>query len=352
MRPNCAPRLKQKNRAAVLLHGNVLHFEKLTMLPAIFSLSGTTLTSDEEKLFRDANPVGFILFARNIVDIAQLKKLTASLKDIVGRNCPILIDQEGGRVQRLGPPHWPKFRNFASFGEIYKIDPAQARAELAAETAAIAAVLNDVGINVNCSPVADLRYPGAHDIIGDRAFSPDPSVVADLCDVVCRTYLDAGITPIIKHAPGHGRALSDSHLELPTVDVPVPELDATDFYPFRELSTKSYGSQLWAMTAHILYPGIDRDLPATLSAPIMNQIVRDRLGFTGVIIGDDMDMKALDAYGDPVARSIATLNAGCDLVLNCHGKLPDMQALADKLPQITPESATRLAATGFGGYVS
>jgi beta-N-acetylhexosaminidase len=322
------------------------------MLPAIFSLSTTDVTVEEAALFAKAQPVGFILFARNIVDPGQLRALTARLRDVVGRDCPILIDQEGGRVARLKSPHWPEFLSFEHFGKIYGSDPETAIASLRDATRGIAGILNDVGINVNCSPVLDVRFEGAHDIIGNRAFSTDPKIVALLGDVVASEYLAHGITPILKHAPGHGRALGDSHHELPTVDVAVDELDATDFYPFAEISKKPYAAKTWLMTAHILYPRMDAKLPATLSKTVMEGVVRGRIGYPGVIIGDDMDMKALDSYGDIVTRSIETLNAGCDLVLNCWGKIDDMAALAARLPQLGDGSVKRLAASRFGHYAA
>lgn len=322
------------------------------MLPSIFSVAGYTLTPDEARLFRTANPVGFILFKRNIDTPEQTRALVRELKQLVGRDCPVLVDQEGGRVARLNEPHWPTFKPFAYFGDLYRANPDKARAELASHTTAIADILSDLGFNVNCSPVLDVRVDGAHDIIGDRSFSTNAKIVADLGDVVCRAYLASGITPILKHAPGHGRALADSHLELPTVGVPMETLDQTDFLPFTAISGHDYAAQTWMMTAHILYPELDATNPATLSAPVMGQVVRGRIGYPGVIIGDDMDMKALDSYGDIVTRSIKTLDAGCDLVLNCHGKLDDMAALAGGLPQLGEEAAKRLAATGFGGYAA
>jgi beta-N-acetylhexosaminidase len=309
------------------------------MLPAIFSLKGLTITPQERALFKRADPMGFIIFGKNenvhnIDTPDQTRALVADLKDTVGRDCPILIDQEGGRVARLKPPHYPTFRPFDYYGALYTTKPDQAIKELATDTAEIALILNGLGINVNCSPVIDLRHVGAHDIIGDRSFSYDPAVVAALADVVCRTYLDHRITPILKHAPGHGRALADSHLELPTVDHSRAELDRTDFAPFKALSGKPYAAQTWMMTAHILYPQIDAENPATLSRHILGDIVRKDWGYTGLIIGDDMDMAAMHPYGDVVTRSIATLTAGCDLVLNCRGILDDMAALADALPRL------------------
>jgi beta-N-acetylhexosaminidase len=319
------------------------------MLPAIFSLKGQTVTPHERAVFKRANPVGFIIFGKNdhvhnIDTPEQTRALVSELKNILGRDCPILIDQEGGRVARLKPPHYPAFPTFESFGHTYTENPSRARAELAASTEQIAEILNTLGINVNCSPVADLRHIGAHDIIGDRAFSTDPDVVTDLCDVVARTYLDYGITPILKHAPGHGRALADSHLELPTVDAPRDELDRTDFKPFADLSRRPWAGHSWMMTAHILYPHIDAQNPATLSPAILQDIVRRDWGYGGIIIGDDMDMAAMHPFGDVITRSLATLAAGCDLVLNCQGRLPDMEKLADSLPKIGDTAAKKLAA--------
>ncbi len=322
------------------------------MLPAIFSLEGLKVTPAEARVFTLAGPVGFILFKRNIDTPDQVRALTQELKNLVGRNCPILIDQEGGRVARLGPPHWPSFKPFAHFGTMYAYEPARARTELSAQTWDIAQILLDLGINTNCSPVLDVRAAGAHDIIGDRAFSEHPDVVADLGDVVCRTFLDVGITPILKHAPGHGRALADSHLELPRVEASVETLDQIDFAPFRAVSLEPYAERTWMMTAHILYPDIDPDWPATLSSRIMKDMIRRQMGYTGVIIGDDMDMKALDPYGDIVERSVKTLEAGCDLVLNCHGKLDDMAALGQGLPKIGESSVKRLAAAAADRYAA
>ncbi len=309
------------------------------MLPAIFSIKGLTLTPQERALFKRADPVGFIIFGKNndvhnIDTPDQTRALITDLKDTVGRDCPILIDQEGGRVARLKPPHYPTFPTFESFGNTYRDNPDRAHYELRDATAAIAEILNDLGVNVNCSPVADLRHIGAHDIIGDRSFSTDPNIVAELCDTVCRTYLEHGITPILKHAPGHGRAIADSHFELPTVDVSRTDLNRTDFAPFATLSKQPYARDTWMMTAHILYPQIDPSGPATLSSPILRDIIRKEWGYNGIIIGDDMDMAALLPYGDVVTRSMNTLKAGCDLVLNCKGRFDDMERLADALPPI------------------
>ncbi len=309
------------------------------MIPVIFPIEGLSLTDHEHHLIRTWDPYGFILFNRpgrkNIDTPDQVRALTDQIRAASGRaDCPILIDQEGGRVARMGPPHWPSFLPYEHYGQLYEQDQVRARDQLANDTAGIARILNDAGINVNCAPVMDLRYPGAHDIIGNRSFGADPDMVADLADVVCRTYLDHGITPVIKHAPGHGRALSDSHLDLPRVDVPYNELVRTDFRPFTLLSQKPYAPQVWMMTAHILYPELDPAYPATLSSNIIHNVIRKEIGFTGTIIGDDLYMKALDPYGDVPARAAASLAAGCDLALDCFGAVHDLEKVAQAVSKM------------------
>lgn len=309
------------------------------MIPVIFPIEGLSLTDPERHLIRTWDPYGFILFNRpgrkNIDTPDQVRALTDDIRAACGRaDCPILIDQEGGRVARMGPPHWPSFLPYEHYGQMYTSDPEESRRALASDTAGIARLLNDAGINVNCAPVMDLRYPGAHDIIGNRSFGADPDMVADLADVVCRTYLDHGITPVIKHAPGHGRALADSHLDLPRVDVPYDELVRTDFRPFTLLSQKPYASRVWMMTAHILYPELDPVYPATLSSNIIHNVIREEIGFPGTIIGDDLYMKALDPYGDVPARAAASLAAGCDLALDCFGAVHDLEKVAQAVSKM------------------
>ncbi len=313
-------------------------------LACIFSLSGKELTQQEESLFRAANPFGFILFKRNCDNPTQLKQLTDKLKDIAGRDCPILIDQEGGRVQRLRLPHWREYKPMKYFGDLYKNPSHQEQAleDLRFETLRLADELIDVGVNFNCAPVLDLIFAGAHDIIGDRAFSSDPDIVARLGLSVCRHFLSAGITPIIKHIPGHGRASADSHLELPVVDVKYEDLRNFDFKPFKEIASSDVGDKVWAMSAHIIFENLDKDKPASLSSKIISQYIRGEIGFNGILIGDDLDMKALDIYGSASQKAIDSINAGCDLALYCAGDIKVMEELASDLPKLSDITLERL----------
>lgn len=311
-------------------------------LPAIFSLSGYELTDGEKALFRDANPFGFILFKRNCDTPQQLYTLIYQLKDIVGRDCPVLIDQEGGRVQRLKPPHWREYRPMQYFGDLYVRDPDEALELLRFETLRLVEELVEVGVNVNCAPVLDLIFDGAHDIIGDRSFSPDPAIVSRLGLSVCRHFISAGITPIIKHIPGHGRGLSDSHLELPYVDTSLDDLKNTDFVPFRDISASDVGKNVWAMTAHITYQGIDPKHPVSVSDSAISDVIRGDIGFEGILIGDDLDMKALDDYGSISDKARQSLDAGCDLALYCSGKQDKMEMLAHDLPSMSAKTLERL----------
>ena len=316
-------------------------------LACIFSLSGTTLTDHEISLFRVSNPFGFILFKRNCDTSQQLKELVTRLKDIVGRDCPVLIDQEGGRVQRLRPPQWRDYKPMQYFGDMYRRDPDKALEELRFESLRLAEELLDNGVNVNCAPVLDLFFDGAHDIIGDRAFSADPVIVGRLGLSVCRHFLNAGITPIIKHIPGHGRATGDSHLELPYVDAPYDDLSSLDFAPFREISKSEVGRSVWAMTAHIVYQHIDTKHPVSVSSCAITNVIRKDIGFEGILIGDDLDMKALDAYGDAATKAMESLNAGCDLALYCAGEADKMDVLAENLPKISEATLNRLKNANF-----
>ncbi len=312
-------------------------------LACIFSLSGFNLTKREIALFSSANPFGFILFKRNCDNPEQLKSLIARLKDIVGRNCPILIDQEGGRVQRLRPPHWREFKPMRYFGDLYVVDPDKALEELRFEVLRMSEELVELGINVNCAPVLDLYFAGAHDIIGDRAFSSDPDTVARLGVSACRHFLKSGVTPIIKHIVGHGRANSDSHLELPIIDAPYDELAALDFVPFKEVASSDIGRNVWAMTAHIQFSALDTDRLVSVSVSVIKDIIRGHIGFDGVLIGDDLDMRAMDCYGSISDKAIETLRAGCDLSLYCAGNIDAMEELAGKLPKISGKTMERLS---------
>lgn len=311
-------------------------------LSCIFSVSGKDLSEAEIALFRSSNPFGFILFQRNCENPEQVKKLVNSLKDLVGRDCPILIDQEGGRVQRFKPPHWREYKPMKFFGDVYNSDQQEALEALRFETLRLAEELVEAGVNVNCSPVLDLFFEGAHDIISDRAFSEDPNIVARLGLSVCRHFLNAGITPIIKHIPGHGRAHADSHLELPRVNTVLEDLSVTDFAPFRDIAASDVGGAVWAMTAHIVYEKIDDELPISLSSVAIDNVIRKDIGFDGLLICDDLDMKALDKYGSVSDKANKALDAGCDLALYCAGEVDKMTELALNLPNLSGKTLKRL----------
>ncbi len=311
-------------------------------LPCIFSLSGFELSDAERSVFGSANPLGFILFKRNCKDPAQVKRLVGELKALVGRDCPVLIDQEGGRVQRLRPPHWREYPTMRHFGELYREDADKGLEVLRFETLRLAEELIEAGVNVNCAPVLDLFFEGAHDIVGDRAFSDDPSVVARLGLCVCRHFLNAGVTPIIKHIPGHGRASVDSHFDLPFVEAAYDDLRTLDFAPFRDIAASDVGRDVWAMTAHITYGAFGEGAPVSLSAAGIKDVIRGEIGFDGVLICDDLDMKALDSYGSVSEKANAALEAGCDLGLYCSGEIEKMEELAAHLPVIGKVALERL----------
>jgi beta-N-acetylhexosaminidase len=307
------------------------------MLPAFLGLSGPALTDAERGLIRDADPAGFILFGRNIADPAQLRALTDSLRDASGRaDLPILIDQEGGRVARMGPPHWPSFPAAARFAALYDKAPISAIEAARVNALALALTLAKAGINVNCAPVLDLLAPGADAIVGDRSFGAEPMQVAALGGAMLDGLAAGGVAGVIKHMPGHGRARADSHHELPVVDASAEEL-AADLAPFRALA----GRAPMAMTAHILYPAWDADLPATLSPTIIATVIRRELAFDDLLMSDDIAMRALS--GPLPARASAALAAGCDIVLHCSGDPVDNEALANALGNIAAAAAARLA---------
>ena len=295
------------------------------MKPVIFGCAGPVLGDQERAFFKKEKPAGFILFARNIVDKEQLSALTADLKKSVGRHkVPVLIDQEGGRVQRMTEPHWRKYPPMAVFGDMAMRDPTLAASALRLNCRLIADDLRRVGVNVNCLPLLDVRQEGADEIIGDRAFSSDPGLVAALGRIVADALKEGGVLPVIKHLPGHGRAAVDSHLELPVVDTQAQQLEETDYVPFQALKDAAFG-----MTAHIIYKDLDPNYPATLSRLVIARAIRMKIGFTGLLMSDDLSMKALSGdLGDLAAQAIA---AGCDLVLHCNGKLDEMQAVAGQL---------------------
>jgi beta-N-acetylhexosaminidase len=302
--------------------------------PVIFGCEGVVLSAVERAFFRDADPLGFILFARNCETPAQIKRLVADLRDSIGRaNAPILIDQEGGRVARLKPPHFPSYPAAAKIAALGT--NARAAAWLAARL--IADDLGQLGITVDCAPVLDLPVAGADPVIGDRAWGDDPATVAENGLAVCDGLMAGGVLPIIKHIPGHGRATVDSHRALPVVETSRHELESTDFVPFRALA-----GMPWAMTAHVLYTAIDADRPATLSPRVIAEVIRAGIGFDGVLLCDDLSMAALG--GKIEARARDALTAGCDLVLHCNGILDEMQAIAGAIGAIGDEARRRVAA--------
>jgi beta-N-acetylhexosaminidase len=313
------------------------------MIPVIFGLSGLEPTADERALFSDVEPAGYILFKRNIENRAQVRALTDELRIISGRdNVPILIDQEGGRVQRMQPPEWPKFPAAGEpFGKLYQIAPMTAIEAARNNAEALAITLSEVGINVNCAPLLDVRQPGAHDVIGDRAFGSDPMMVAALGRAVLDGLAAGGCAGIVKHIPGHGRTMCDTHLELPHVDASAEELE-TDLAPFMALNGASM-----AMSAHIVFKAWDAGRPATLSPVVIEQIIRQRIGFQGLLFTDDIDMKALS--GTPAEKSVAALAAGCDIVLDCWGRFDEMVAISGVVGEIKTISRARLdrAMDGF-----
>lgn len=304
----------------------------------VFGCAGETLFAAESDFFRDVDPLGFILFARNIDTPDQVRRLTADLRDAVGReDAIVMIDQEGGRVRRLRPPHWPDYPAMRPFGDKAVADPDEAAACVALNYGLIAEDLTELGIDVNCAPVLDLPTSDGHEIIGDRAFSDNPSIIARLGQAVCDGLSGGGVMPVIKHIPGHGRALSDSHLELPRVDTPLDVLSTTDFVPFAALSGAPAG-----MTAHIVYEAIDPDEPGSSSQAVVQDIIRGTIGFDGLLFSDDVCMKALSGPLDGRVNSV--LAAGCDVALHCDGDFADMAKIAATCPPMRPDSMERLQA--------
>jgi beta-N-acetylhexosaminidase len=307
----------------------------MTRSRAIYGCAGTSLSAEERAFFREAQPWGFILFARNVADPAQVRSLVSSLRETVGdEKAPMLIDQEGGRVARLKPPHWKVRPPPQRFGDLYRenADAGQNAAYLNARL--IAEALSQLGINVDCVPVLDLPAPGADAVIGDRAFSSELEIVIALGWAVIDGMLDGGVLPVMKHIPGHGRATADSHLALPRVSTPEAELRAADFAPFRALSDCPM-----AMTAHVVYEAIDALQPATTSARIIGEVIRRDIGFGGLLMSDDLSMKALG--GSFAERSRAALSAGCDILLHCNGRMDEMVEVAREAGALDAEARAR-----------
>lgn len=293
-----------------------------TPLAAIFGCAGKALSDAERSFFAQANPLGFILFARNIDTPDQVKALIADLRDSVGRNAPVLIDQEGGRVQRLRPPHWRSAPPLRQFGDLYGVDPGRAAKALRLNMQTIGAELAELGIDVDCAPCLDVPVPGAHDIIGNRALSEDPDVVSALAEVACQGLMDIGIVPVIKHLPGHGRAGADSHEQLPVVDAELSSLKDQDLMPFQAVSQLPVA----AMTAHVVYKAYDPEQAATLSPKVIGDVIREQIGFDGLLMSDDLGMKALS--GSFRDRAEDSLKAGCDVALHCGGDMSEMEQVA------------------------
>jgi beta-N-acetylhexosaminidase len=307
-------------------------------LAAIFGCAGPTLTKPERDFFRETKPWGFILFKRNVESPDQVRALTAALRETVDRpDAPILVDQEGGRVQRLGPPHWPKYPPGRAYGALAGNDPLLKREIARLGARLMAEDLRRLGINVDCVPVLDVPAPGAHDIIGDRAYAADPAGVALLGRAAAEGLIAGGVLPVIKHIPGHGRALADSHLELPRVDAAYEDLDGRDFEPFRVLSDMPM-----AMSAHVIFDAIDPKRPATLSRKAISGAIRETIGFDGLLMTDDLSMKALSGSFAKRARQAAA--AGCDVMLHCNGDVTEMQGVAEGAPKLKGRSKRRAEA--------
>ncbi|HYE44023.1 MAG TPA: beta-N-acetylhexosaminidase [Caulobacteraceae bacterium] len=285
----------------------------------ILGCSGPVLTDEEAGFFRDVRPWGFILFRRNVETPDQVRRLVDALRATVRReDAPVLIDQEGGRVQRLRPPHWPKYPPGRAYGRATN-DPLVRRGLARLGGQLLAHDLRALGINVDCVPVLDVPQPGAHDIIGDRAYGEDPATIASLGRAAAEGLLAGGVLPVIKHIPGHGRSMADSHLDLPVVDASLEELERVDFAPFRANSDMPA-----AMTAHVIYTAIDRKRPATTSKKAL-KVVRRSIGFDGLLMTDDLSMRALSGSFEERARD--ALEAGCDVVLHCNGDMAEMKAV-------------------------
>jgi beta-N-acetylhexosaminidase len=323
--------------------------------PVIVSCSGPVLTTDEVNFFAEFKPFGFILFGRNIIDKAQLKVLCAELREAVGWDCPILIDQEGGKVRRMKPPHWPDYPAMKEIGDL------DDKNRLIETVRGISADLREVGIDVDCAPVLDVLFPETHEAIGTRAFSSDPDIVGSLGLLACEVFLDEGIMPVLKHMPGQGRSALDSHKDLPVVKACLAELEAVDFRPFRHVIAhfagapspsiplpegrgKGRGMPIWAMISHIVYEAMDAEHPASTSSKVI-EFVRKELGFKGLLVSDDLCMEALCRYGSPADRVAKTLEAGMDIALYCAGHLSEMIDIAKACPPLRDESLKRYNAS-------
>jgi beta-N-acetylhexosaminidase len=301
----------------------------------ITGVSGLELNAAEREFIRSERPWGFILFKRNIETRAQVILLVSELRKEIGDpDAPILIDQEGGRVQRLGPPHWPAYPPGAIFGMLYDIDPALGLSAARLSAHLIAADLIDLGVTVDCLPLADVPVAGADAVIGNRAYGTEPHKVAAIARAVTEGLEQGGVLPVLKHIPGHGRATADTHFRLPEVDTSRAELERTDFAAFQPLADLPM-----AMTAHVVFSALDPAHPATTSATIIEQVIRGVIGFQGLLMSDDVSMNAL--AGSIAERTRAIIAAGCDMVLHCNGKLDEMREVARETPDLTGKALER-----------
>jgi beta-N-acetylhexosaminidase len=303
----------------------------------ITGFAGTTLSDAERAFLREAQPWGFILFKRNIGEPQAVRALVDEVRAVLGRSAPALIDQEGGRVQRLGPPNWPVYPPGAAYAAVYDRDKRAGLAAAQLGARLIAADLAALHLDVDCLPIADVPVAGADPVVGDRAYGTDPAKVAAIARAVADGLAEGGVLPVLKHIPGHGRATADSHAKLPVVNTSRAALETTDFAAFRPLA----GLPM-AMTAHVVFTALDPVEPATVSATIVRDVIRDSIGFKGLLMTDDISMGALS--GSLAERSRAAIAAGCDVVLHCNGQLPEMQAVAAETPVLAGEALRRAEA--------
>jgi beta-N-acetylhexosaminidase len=307
----------------------------MTARAFITGVSGFTLTADERDFMRAARPWGFILFKRNIETPAQVTALVTELRESIGEpDAPVLIDQEGGRVQRFGPPHWPVYPPGAVFGTLYDIDSKLGLTAARLSARLIAADLIGLGVTVDCLPLADVPVAGADAVIGARAYGTEPGKVAAIARAVTEGLEQGGVLPVLKHIPGHGRATADTHFKLPMVDTPKAELERTDFAAFQPLADLPM-----AMTAHVVFSALDPAQPATTSATIIEQVIRGSIGFQGLLMSDDVSMNAL--AGSIAERTRAIVSAGCDMVLHCNGDLDEMREVAREAPVLSGKALDR-----------
>ena len=303
----------------------------------ITGLGGTVLADKERGFLREAQPWGIILFGRNVAGADGVRRLVDDVRSTLGRDAPVLIDQEGGRVQRLGPPDWPAYPPGAAYGALYERDREAGLAAARLGARLIAADLTALGIDVDCMPIADVPVAGADPVVGDRAYGTQPDKVAAIAGAVAEGLMEGGVLPVLKHIPGHGRATADSHAGLPVVDTDRATLESSDFAAFKPLAHLPLG-----MTAHVVFSAIDPLAPATTSGTIVREVIRQHLGFGGLLMSDDISMNALS--GTLPERSRAALAAGCDLVLHCNGKLDEMREVAAATPTLEGDAALRAAA--------